>query len=30
VPRELFEIWDVGEETPLLDASAEDETKLIN
>jgi len=30
VPRELFEIWDVGEETPLLDASEADETKLIN
>jgi DNA helicase-2/ATP-dependent DNA helicase PcrA len=30
VPRELFEIWDVSEETLLLDEPAADEPKLIN
>jgi DNA helicase-2/ATP-dependent DNA helicase PcrA len=30
VPRELFEIWDVGEETLLLEGDAGEETKLIN
>ncbi|HWQ36547.1 MAG TPA: UvrD-helicase domain-containing protein [Blastocatellia bacterium] len=30
VPRELFEIWDVSEESLLLDDPAPDEPKLIN
>jgi len=30
VPRELFEIWDVGEETPLLEPGTDEEPKLIN
>ncbi len=30
VPRELFEIWDVSEETQLLDATETEEPKLLN
>jgi DNA helicase-2/ATP-dependent DNA helicase PcrA len=30
VPRELFEVWDVGEESPLLDEGPGEEPKLIN
>jgi DNA helicase-2/ATP-dependent DNA helicase PcrA len=30
VPQELFEIWDVAEESPLLDEEVPDEPKLIN
>jgi len=30
VPRELFEVWDVDEESPSLEAGPADEPKLIN